>query len=192
MLQRFYTWMMKYSNHPQAPWVLASIAFMESSFFPLPPDPLYMGMLMANPQRSWRLATLCTVSSVIGGLLGYYIGYTLFESLGEWIIQTYKLGESFQRLRLGFQEWGFWLIALKGLTPIPYKLVTIASGVVHLNLMTFMAASVIARGFRFFLLAGLFWKFGPSIRDYIEKNLLLITSLALGALVGGYWIITKF
>ena len=191
MLRRFYDWMIKYATHPHANWVLSLVAFTESSFFPLPPDPLYMAMLMANRNRVWRLAMLCTVSSVLGGLLGYYIGYTLFETMGEWIIHTYKLEDSFGRLRAGFQEWGFWLVALKGLTPVPYKIVTIASGVAHLNLLTFAMASLIARGFRFFLLAGLFWYYGPPIKDYIEKNLVLVTTLALGALVGGYWVIMQ-
>ncbi len=192
MLRRFYDWMMSYSAHPRANWVLAGVSFTESSFFPLPPDPLYLAMLMANRERTWHLATLCTISSVLGGLLGYYIGYTLFETIGEWIIHAYKLEESFLRLKSGFQQWGFWLVVLKGLTPVPYKIVTIASGVVHLNLFTFMIASLIARGFRFFLLAGLFWYYGPAIRDCIEKNLLLMTTLALGALVGGYWLLTQF
>jgi membrane protein YqaA with SNARE-associated domain len=192
MLRRFYDWIMSYSSHPHAEWVLASVSFAESSFFPLPPDPLYMAMLIANRERTWYLATLCTVSSVVGGLLGYYIGYTLFESIGEWIIHTYKLEDSFYRLRTGFQQWGFWLVALKGLTPIPYKIVTITSGVAHLNLFTFTVASLIARGFRFYLLAGLSWQYGPAMRDYIERNLGLVTTLALVALVGGYWLMTQF
>ena len=126
MLRRFYDWMMSYSAHPRANWVLAGVSFTESSFFPLPPDPLYLAMLMANRERTWHLATLCTISSVLGGLLGYYIGYTLFETIGEWIIHAYKLEESFLRLKSGFQQWGFWLVVLKGLTPVPYKIVTIA------------------------------------------------------------------
>ena len=114
-------------------------------------------MILANRHQAWRLAFLCTISSVLGGLLGYAIGYYLYNSLGNWVIETYNLSEGFQRFQQGFAEWGFWIIVLKGLTPIPYKLVTIASGVAGFDVKVFLAASVIARGFRFYLLSGLLW-----------------------------------
>ena len=191
MLKRFYDWMMRYAAHPYAEWILGAVAFIESSFFPIPPDPLYLAMLMANKKRTWRLAFLCTISSVLGGILGYAIGYLLFSSLGTWIINLYHLQDSFDRFRISFQEWGFWIIALKGLTPIPYKVVTIASGVIQLNMGTFIVASIIARGFRFFLLAALFWRHGSSIQRFLEKNLTWITLFALILLLAGYWIVVK-
>ena len=191
MLRRLYNWMIRYSTHPYATWILGTVSFIESSFFPLPPDPLYMAMLMENRHRVWRLAFLCTATSVAGGILGYYIGRVFFDTLGESIIHTYHLEQSFENMKTGFHRWGFWLIALKGLTPVPYKIVTITSGVVNLNLGTFILASIIARGFRFYLLAALFWFYGPEIKNFIEKNLALVSGLALGALVVGYWIITK-
>ena len=191
MLRRLYNWMIRYSTHPYATWILGTVSFIESSFFPIPPDPLYMAMLMENRHRIWRLAFLCTVTSVAGGILGYYIGRVFFDTLGESIIHTYHLEQSFENMKAGFHRWGFWLIALKGLTPVPYKIVTITSGVVNLNLGTFVLASIIARGFRFYLLAALFWFYGPEIKNFIEKNLVLVSGLALGALVVGYWIITK-
>lgn len=191
MLKRFYDWILSYSTHPYAIWILGIVSFIESSFFPIPPDPLYMAMLMENRSRVWRLAFLCTVTSVAGGILGYYIGQVFFDTIGEEIIRTYHLEKSFENMKEGFQKWGFWLITLKGLTPVPYKIVTITSGVVGLNLATFIIASVIARGFRFYLLAALFWFYGPRIKEFIEKNLGLVSSLALGGLIVGYWIITK-
>jgi len=180
---------MSFAGHRHALWTLMIVSFAESSFFPLPPDPLYMAMILGNREKAWSLATLCTLSSVIGGILGYYIGYALFETLGSWIVESYGLQESFIQLQQNFQKWGFWIVALKGLTPIPYKIVTITSGVAELNLSTFIIASVIARGFRFFSLALLLWHFGPSIKDYIEKNLVLVTVIGVSVLVLGFFVI---
>ena len=163
MLRRSYNWIISYAGRPDATRVLAIVAFVESSFFPIPPDPLYIAMLVADRTKAWRLAIICTLSSVIGGVFGYYIGYALYESIGSWILQTYGLTHAFEQLQHDFNEWGFWIVALKGLTPIPYKIVTIASGVAKLNMATFIMASVIARGFRFFMLAGLFYLFGPGM-----------------------------
>ncbi|OJX13881.1 MAG: cytochrome B [Caedibacter sp. 37-49] len=189
MLHKLYSWIMSFAGHRHALWTLMIVSFAESSFFPLPPDPLYMAMILGNREKAWSLATLCTLSSVIGGILGYYIGYALFETLGSWIVESYGLQESFIQLQQNFQKWGFWIVALKGLTPIPYKIVTITSGVAELNLSTFIIASVIARGFRFFSLALLLWHFGPSIKDYIEKNLVLVTVIGVSVLVLGFFVI---
>ncbi len=186
MLKRAYNWIINYAEHPHAVWVLAAVSFAESSFFPLPPDPLYLAMLIANREKVWRLAFICTLSSVIGGIVGYYIGYGLYESIGKKIIDTYHLADTFIKLQKDFHEWGFWIVAAKGLTPIPYKIVTIASGLAGLNLGTFILASVIARGFRFFSLAALILFFGPELKVYIERNLGWLTSLALGAIVLGF------
>lgn len=186
MLRRTYNWIMGYAASPRALWVLIAISFAESSFFPLPPDPLYMAMILSRKDQAWRLAFICTLSSVVGGLLGYAIGYTLYETLGTWIIEAYGMQNSFAKIQADFQKWGFWIVALKGLTPIPYKIVTIASGVARLNLGTFIAASIIARSFRFFLLAGLLKYYGPDIRIFVERNLTLVTTATVGALVTGF------
>jgi len=189
MLQRAYTWILSFANHPYAIWILATVSFAESSFFPIPPDPLYIAMLLARREKTWQLAIICTLSSVIGGWLGYGIGYGLYETLGEFILQSYGLQAAFDRFQDSFNEWGFWIVALKGLTPIPYKVVTIACGVTGLDFTTFTFASLIARGFRFFTLALLFWYCGPTMKDYIEKNLTLVTLASLGVLLGGFGII---
>lgn len=189
MLQRSYQWVLGFANHPYAVWILAAISFAESSFFPIPPDPLYIAMLLARRDKIWQLATICTISSVVGGWVGYAIGYGLYETIGEFIVQTYGLQSAFDSFQDSFNDWGFWIVALKGLTPIPYKVVTIACGVTGLDLMTFTVASLIARGFRFFLLAFLFWKFGPPIKDYIDNNLTFVTLASLAALIGGFGLI---
>lgn len=189
MLQRSYKWILDFAAHPKAIWMLVAIAFAESSFFPLPPDPLYIAMILAQKENAMRLATICTLSSVIGGLLGYYIGYALYETLGEWIIQTYSLQAAFEKFQDSFQEWGFWIVALKGLTPIPYKVVTIFSGVAGLDLSTFIMASILARGFRFFGLALILKKAGPAVKEFIDNNLTFVFTLALFSLVAGFFIL---
>jgi membrane protein YqaA with SNARE-associated domain len=189
MLQRTYNWILSFANHPYAVWILAAVSFAESSFFPIPPDPLYIAMLLARREKTWTFALICTLSSVIGGWLGYAIGYGLYETLGEWILQAYGLQASFDRFQDSFNEWGFWIVALKGLTPIPYKVVTIACGVTGLDFYTFTFASLIARGFRFFTLALLFWYCGPPIKEFIDNNLKLVTTAALLALLGGFGLV---
>jgi membrane protein YqaA with SNARE-associated domain len=160
--------------------------FCREFFFPSSPDLMLIPMILADRAKAWWLATICTISSVLGGLVGYAIGYFLFESAGEWIIQTYHLQDAFTRFQTDFQNWGFWIIALKGLTPIPFKLVTIASGVAGLNLTQFVLASIIARSFRFFLLAGLLWYFGDWARPFIERYLPWILGGLLVSLIAGF------
>lgn len=186
-LRRVYDWIIRSANTPKAVWTVAIVSFAESSFFPLPPDLMLIPMILADRSKAWWLAFICTVSSVLGGLLGYAIGYFLFETIGEWIIHTYQLQDSFARFQADFQAWGFWIIALKGLTPIPFKLVTISSGVAGLNLTLFLAASIIARSFRFFLLAGLLWYFGEWARTFIERYLPWLLGGTLLALVAGFF-----
>lgn len=185
-LRRLYNWTLQMADTPKAVWIVNLVSFAESSFFPLPPDLMLIPMILADRAKAWWLAFLCTVSSVIGGLVGYAIGYFLFETAGEWIIQTYQLQASFARFQTEFQAWGFWLIVLKGLTPIPFKLVTIASGVAGLNLSQFVLASIIARSFRFFLLAGLLWFFGDWARTFIERYLPWVLGAVLVSLVLGF------
>ncbi len=189
MLRKTYDRMMHYSNHPRASWILGFISFIESSFFPIPPDPLFLTMMINDRKSVWRLAFICTINSVIGGLLGYYIGYALYESVGKWIIEVYNMQDSFESLKETFNKYGFWVISLKALTPIPYKIVTITCGVIKFDMGTFIMASVIARASRFFLLAALIYKFGSPIKSFIEKNLTMVTTIALLALIGGFVLI---
>lgn len=189
MLRRSYEWIMGYSTRPNALWVLTAVAFAESSFFPIPPDPLYIAMILGQREQAWRLAVLCTLSSVIGGLLGYYIGFALYETIGERIIQAYGMQDSIEKFMEGFRDWGFWIVALKGLTPIPFKVVTIASGIAKLDMMTFITASLIARGFRFFTLAVLLRNFGAEIKEYIDNNLGFVTAVGVSALAIGFVVI---
>jgi len=185
-LRRLYDWTIRSANTPKATWTLVLISFAESSFFPLPPDLMLVPMILADRAKAWWLAFICTISSVLGGLAGYAIGYFLFESMGEWIIQTYHLENAFAVFQADFQAWGFWIIALKGLTPIPFKLVTIASGVAGLNLTQFVFASIIARSFRFFLLAALLWFFGEWARTFIERYLPWVLGGLLVSLIAGF------
>lgn len=188
-IRRIYDWTIRSANTPKAIWIVTLVSFAESSFFPLPPDLILIPMILANRAKAWWLATLCTISSVFGGLVGYAIGFFLFGTIGEWIIQTYGLEAAFERFQTDFQAWGFWIIALKGLTPIPFKLVTIASGVVGLNLTQFVLASIIARSFRFFLLAGLLWYFGDWARTFIERYLPWVLGATLIVLIAGIFVV---
>ena len=186
MLRRLYDWVIRLAAHPRALPALGVISFLESSVFPIPPDVMLVPMVLANRTKAFRIALVCTVSSVLGGLLGYAIGYYFFETLGEWVVRTYGLQQSLAAFRAGFAEYGIWIILIKGLTPIPYKLVTIASGAAHFDLFTFVWASIVTRGLRFFLVAALLWRFGEPIRRFLEERLTLITWLFLIALVGGF------
>ena len=185
MIRRLYDKTLQEANTPKARWLMYAISFAESSFFPLPPDLLMIPMILANRAQAWRLAFYATIFSVLGGIVGYGIG-VLFIHLGDWIIQSYHLQDGLARFQQQFQEWGFWIIALKGLTPIPFKLVTIASGMAHFNFPLFIGASIIARSFRFYLLAWLLWQFGPLARHWIEKYLTLALTLILGSLILGF------
>jgi len=189
MLKNLYDRMIEIAAGPNALLALVAIAFAESSFFPIPPDILLIPMMLARPREAWRLAAYCTLASVAGGLLGYAIGYYGFDLIGRPILEFYHAMGRYDALKAGFDRWGVWIIIIKGMTPIPYKLVTIASGVAHFDLVAFVGASIISRSLRFFLLAALLWWFGPAVRDFIEKRLMLVTSLFAAALIGGFAII---
>jgi membrane protein YqaA with SNARE-associated domain len=189
MLKRLYDRMIATASGPHAIWALIAIAFAESSFFPLPPDILLIPMMLARPRDAWRLAAICTLASVVGGLLGYAIGYWGFDLVGRPILEFYHAMPRYDALKAGFDRWGVWIIIIKGMTPIPYKLVTIASGVAHFDLLAFIGASIVSRSLRFFLLAALLWWFGPAVRDFIEKRLMLVTTAFAVCLVGGFVII---
>jgi membrane protein YqaA with SNARE-associated domain len=186
MLRRFYDQVIVLAESPQALWWLALISFVESSFFPIPPDALVIPMVLAKPARAWIIATVCTIASVTGGFLGYAIGYYFFATWGHSIIEFYGLQDAFANFQKQFNDYGLWVILVKGLTPIPYKIVTIASGAAHFDLLTFGLASIATRGARFFAVAGLLRFFGEPIRDFIEKRLTLVTSAFVIILIGGF------
>jgi membrane protein YqaA with SNARE-associated domain len=186
LLRRIYDWLMTLAAGPHAEWALALVAFLESSIFPVPPDAMLVPMVLAQPRRAWRLALIATAASIVGGLAGYGIGYFLYETLGTRIMQFYGLGDKFDEFRQTWNAWGVWIILIKGLTPIPYKLVTIASGLAGLNLGTFILASLVTRGARFFLLAALLRHFGAPIRTFIERRLTLVTTSFAAVVVLGF------
>jgi membrane protein YqaA with SNARE-associated domain len=186
MLQRLYQRILAVAAGPNALPALLIISFVESSFFPIPPDILLIPMILARPRDAFRLAAYCTLASVAGGLLGYAIGYFLFDTIGRPILEFYHAMDRYDALKAGFDKWGTWIIIIKGMTPIPYKLITIASGVAHFDLASFIGASIISRSLRFFLLAALLWQFGDAARRFIERRLTLATSLFAALLVGGF------
>lgn len=185
-IRSLYDWTLRISAHRHATRGLAAVSFAESSFFPIPPDIVLIPMCVARRDRAFFYAFVCTVSSVIGGLFGYAIGYFLYETLGEPIIRFYGAGADFAALQAKYDEWGGWIILAKGMTPIPYKILTILSGVLHQNLVVFFVASIAARAMRFFLVAFLIWKFGAPIQAFIERRLMLMTMLFLALLIGGF------
>ncbi|MCH8038141.1 MAG: DedA family protein [Proteobacteria bacterium] len=186
MLRRLYDWAMDMASHRHALWILAAVAFIESSVFPVPPDVLLIPMVLAARARAWRIAAVATVASVLGGGLGYLIGAVLFETVGRPLLEFYGQMESFQEFQVVYNEWGAWFVAGAGFTPFPYKVITIASGVAGLDPVVFMAASAVSRGARFFLVAALLWKFGPPIRRFIEKHLPVLAGLFFVLLFGGF------
>jgi membrane protein YqaA with SNARE-associated domain len=181
--------MMELSSHRHAVWALAAVSFIESSVFPIPPDVILIPMVLAARDKAWKFAFVCTAASVIGGLAGYGIGYFLFESIGRPIVDFYGYAAKFAAFQETYNQWGAWIVAGAGLTPFPYKVITIASGVTALNPLTFIIASVVSRGIRFFVVAALLWKFGEPIRTFIEKNLGRLTVAFFILLFGGFLLI---
>jgi membrane protein YqaA with SNARE-associated domain len=186
MFQRLYDRTMALASHRHALRALALVSFAESSIFPIPPDAMLIPMVLAHRDRAWTFAAVCTVASVVGGIFGYAIGYFLFEAIGRPIVDFYGLQDDFARFTAAYNEWGLWIILIKGLTPIPYKIVTIASGVAHFNPVVFILASIATRGARFFLVAALLRRFGPPIRTFVERNLTMVATSALLLIVGGF------
>ncbi len=189
---KLYQWLMHQANSPSARWILAAVAFAESSFFPLPPDFMLIPMVIANRTKAFILAAICSISSVLGGILGYAIGFFFMSTLGQWVIDTYGLEQAFTSFQNTFQTYGFWIIALKGLTPIPYKLVTIASGASQLNLAMFILASLISRTVRFMMLASIFWYFGEDAKKLFEKHFKLFTIISILTIGVGFFILKAF
>jgi len=191
MLKRIYDWCIDAAHKPYALWIMGIVSFAESSFFPVPPDVMLVPMSLARPQRAWLYAAVCTVTSVLGGIVGYAIGALLFDSVGQWLIQVYGLADKVDAFRASYAEWGAVIILLKGLTPIPYKLVTITSGFAGYNIILFILCSIVARGGRFFVVAILLNRYGDWIRVRIERHLGLWVALGAIVLVLGFVIAIK-
>lgn len=187
MLRALYNWTMDLAARRNAVGVLAAVSFVESSVFPIPPDALLIPMVLANRAKAWWYAFVCTLSSVIGGLAGYAIGFYLFEAVAEPLLDFYGYTDKFEQFRGSYNDdWGAWAVLIAGVTPFPFKVITIASGATKLSLPIFIIASIIARTIRFFAVAGLIYVFGPPIRTFIEKRLGLVFAVSLALLIGGF------
>jgi len=186
VFDRLYARLIALAATKQAPLWLMLVAFAEASFFPIPPDALLLPMVIARRERAWLYAALCTVGSVLGGLLGWAIGAFLLQTIALPIVHAYHAEATLAALQARFQHYGVWIVLIKGLTPIPYKFVTIASGAAHFALVPFMLASLVTRGARFFLEAALLYRFGPPIRTFVERRLTLVAFVVLLAFVGGF------
>ncbi|MCO5132510.1 MAG: DedA family protein [Xanthobacteraceae bacterium] len=191
MLKRLYDWFIAAADKPSALWIMGAVAFAESSFFPIPPDVMLVPMSLARPRRAWLYAVVCTLASVAGGMLGYAIGAGLYDSVGLWLMQLYGLTDKVEAFRASYAEWGAWIIIGKGLTPIPYKLVTITSGFAGYNIWLFVLCSLIARGGRFFIVAVLLNRYGDAIRAEIERRLGFWVAVGAAVLVLGFVIAVK-
>ncbi|CAO4157056.1 MULTISPECIES: YqaA family protein [Methylorubrum] len=186
MIRRLYEWILALAAKPSAPWALGAVAFAESSFFPVPPDAMLVPMAVSRPDRVWLYATIATVASVLGGLLGYAIGALLFDSVGLWLFNLYGLADKAETFQASYATYGHWVILLKGLTPIPYKLVTITSGFAHYSLFWFVLLSVVTRGARFFLLAWLLGRYGIGIRAVLDRHLNVVAGLFAAVVILGF------
>ncbi|HEY7383805.1 MAG TPA: YqaA family protein [Beijerinckiaceae bacterium] len=186
MFRRLYDWTLALASRPAAPWALGAVSFAESSFFPVPPDVMLVPMALARPDRVWSYALIMTLTSVVGGLAGYAIGALLYESVGQWLFRIYGLSEGAEAFRAAYADYGHWVILLKGLTPIPYKLVTITSGFAGYDLFWFVILSVITRGARFFALAAVLRRFGGPIKDVIDRHFTIVGTGAVVVVVLGF------
>ena len=191
MLRRLYDWTMRLADHPHALWALAVIAFLESSVFPIPPDVLMIPMILARPSKAWLIALVALIASVLGGMLGYAIGAFAYESIGQPVLAAMGKGDAISAFNTKFNDFGFWAVLTAGITPFPYKVITIMSGWTGMPFATFVATSILARAFRFFIVAGLLRAYGPPIRDFIEKRLGLMFTLFVLLLIGGF-VVVKF
>jgi membrane protein YqaA with SNARE-associated domain len=191
MLKRIYDWCVDSADKPYSLWILSAVAFAESSFFPIPPDVMLIPMSLAQPKRAWLYAGVCTIGSVLGGILGYAIGALLYDSVGHWVLELNRVGDKVEAFREGYARWGALVILLKGLTPIPYKLVTITSGFAGYNIWLFILLSIITRGARFFVAALLMNRYGDWIRVRVEQHLGLAVAILAVVLVAGFVIAFK-
>ncbi len=186
MLRKTYDWTIRLADHPHALWWLAVVAFLESSVFPIPPDLLMIPMILAQPRRAWIIAGVALVASVLGGLLGYAIGAFAYEEIGQPILASMGKADAMAEFNTRFNDFGFWAVLTAGVTPFPYKVITIMSGWTGMPLGTFVATSILARALRFFVVAGLLRAFGAPVRGFIEKRLGLVFTAFVLLLIGGF------
>ena len=186
MLRRLYEWILDLAGRPSAPWALGAVSFAESSFFPIPPDVMLVPMAVSRPDRVWLYAAVATLASVAGGLLGYAIGALLYESVGVWLFNLYGLSRGAEAFRGSYAQYGHWIILLKGLTPIPYKLVTITSGFAGYDLVWFVLLSLLTRGVRFFALAGVVGRYGEPIKAVLDRHLNVVAAVFGAVVVLGF------
>lgn len=189
MLRGLYDWTMALAERRYALWALAVVAFIESSVFPIPPDVLMIPMILAAPRRAWLIAGVATIASVTGGLFGYFIGYAMMDSFGMPVLEFYGKSGQFETLAQRFNEYGPWAVLIAGVTPFPFKVITIFSGATHLSLPIFLTASVIARGLRFFVVGALLWRYGAPVKDFIERRLGFVFILFIVLLLGGLYLV---
>jgi membrane protein YqaA with SNARE-associated domain len=189
MLKRAYDWVVSYASHPRAVWVLFAVTFLESSISPIPPIPLLIPMCLAKPHKAWFYALVCTAGAVTGGYAGYAIGSLLYDTVGQWIIGFYGLTEKAQALVQGSQGYWFWVLLTKGVTPIPFKIVTIMSGFLHFDLIKFTIGMAVSRLTFFAILAVALYYYGENIRLFIEKHLPMATFGLLAIIIGGFFVL---
>ena len=192
MLRAVYDYVLRLADSPHAPWALGLVAFAESSFFPVPPDVVMVPMILARPDRAWRYAAIATVASVLGGMVGYAIGALLYDTLGQWLIGLYGYGAKLDALRAFYAQWGALFILIKGLTPIPFKLVTIVSGLLGYDFALFVLLSLVTRGARFFILGALLRRFGEPVKAALDRHFAVILGAFAAVVVIGFWIATRW
>jgi membrane protein YqaA with SNARE-associated domain len=190
MFRGLYDWVLRLAGHRHAIRYMGAVSFAESSFFPIPPDVMLVPMIIARREQAWLIATVCTVASVLGGMLGYAIGYFLYETVGEWLIRIYGMQHGAAEFQATYEKWGALIILAKGLTPIPFKLVTIISGLAKFNFGLFVLTATITRAVRFFAIAALLRHYGEPIQAFIEKRLTLVATSFLVVLVAGFAAVT--
>jgi membrane protein YqaA with SNARE-associated domain len=192
MFRSLYDWTLRLAHHRHALRSLAAISFAESSFFPIPPDVMLVPMVLARREQAFLIATVCTIASVVGAMFGYAIGYFLYDSVGQWLIHVYGMADRIEQFRAWYQHWGAAIILVKGLTPIPFKLVTIASGLAAFNFPLFVLSCAVTRSARFFLVAALLKRFGEPVREFIERRLDMLAWGFLILLIGGFALLSVF
>ncbi len=189
MLKSLYDWTMGLAAHKHALWALAIIAFIEASVFPIPPDVLMIPLILAQPKKAWWIATVCLIASVLGGILGYAIGAFFYDSVGAPILETLGKGHAVEEFNHRFNDYSFWAVLVAGVTPFPFKVITILSGWTSMPFGVFVSTAIIARALRFFVVAALLWKFGAPIREFIEKRLGLVFTAFVVVLIGGFFMV---
>jgi membrane protein YqaA with SNARE-associated domain len=189
IITRSYNYMMNLAAKKNAAWFLGMISFIESSFFPIPPDLMLIPMTLAKPKKAWYFASICMITSVIGGFFGYFLGSCFYDIIAEPLLEFYGYMEKFEHFKSYYSLYGIWIVLFAGFTPFPNKVITITSGVMGLNLFIFFLASIIARGGRFFLVAALLYKFGTACKTFIEKRLGLLSFIFFILLIGSFYVI---